>query len=100
MGDAVKPTLSALMGLVGLVLIIACVNVANLMVARAERSHRETAISLALGATRLRVWRQGLLESLAIGTVGLILGLAVAILMRDLLLQLVPDGQKLDISMD
>jgi predicted permease len=100
MGDTVKPTLSALMGLVGLVLLIACVNVANLMVARAERSHRETAISVALGATRLRVWTQGLLESLVIGTVGLVLGLVVAILMRGLLLQLVPDRQELDISMD
>jgi predicted permease len=100
MGDRVKPTLSALMGLVGLVLLIACVNVANLMVARAERSHRETAISLALGATRLRVWTQGLLESLAIVTGGLILGLAVAILMRGLLLQLLPDRQELDVSMD
>ncbi len=100
MGDTVKPTLFALMGLVGLVLLIACVNVANLMVARAERSHRDTAISLALGATRLRVWTQGLLESLAIGTVGLILGLVVAILMRGLLLQLVPDRQELDISID
>jgi putative ABC transport system permease protein len=100
MGDAVKPTMAALMGLVGLVLLIACVNVANLMVARAERSHRDTAISLALGATRLRVWTQGLIESLAIGTVGLILGLVVAILMRGLLLQLVPDRQELDVSMD
>ena len=100
MGEMVKPTLSALMGLVGLVLLIACVNVANLMVARAERSHRETAICLALGATRRRVWTQGLLESLAIGTVGLILGLVVAILMRGLLLQLVPDRQELDVSMD
>ena len=81
-------------------LLIAYVNVANLMGARAERSHRETAISLALGATRLRVWTQGLLESLVIGTVGLILGLVVAILMRGLLLQLVPDRQELDISMD
>ena len=88
------------MGLVGLVLLIACVNVANLMVARAERSHRETAISLALGATRLRVWTQALLESLVIGTAGVILGLVVAILMRGLLLQLVPDRQELDVSMD
>jgi predicted permease len=100
MGGAVKPTLSALMVLVGLVLIIACVNVANLMVARAERSHRETAICLALGATRLRIWTQGLLESLAIGTVGLLLGLLVATLMRGLLLQLVPDRHELDVSMD
>jgi predicted permease len=100
MGDTVRPTLFALMGLVGLVLLIAGVNVANLMVARVERSHRETAISLALGATRLRVWTLGLLESLVIATSGLILGLVVANLMRNLLLQLVPDRQELDVSMD
>jgi len=100
MGDKVRPTLFALMGLVALVLLIACVNVANLMVARAERSHRETAISLALGATRLRIWTQSLLESLVIGSVGVILGLLVALLMRGLLLQLVPDRQELDVTMD
>jgi predicted permease len=70
------------------------------MVARAERSHRETAISMALGASRLRLWRQSLLESLVIGAVGVTLGLVVAILMRGLLLQLVPARQELDITMD
>jgi predicted permease len=100
MGDTVKPTLFALMGLVALVLMIACVNVANLMVARAERSHRDTAIAMAFGATRRRVWTQGLLESLIIGAAGVILGFIVAILMRGLLLQLVPDRQELDVSMD
>jgi predicted permease len=100
MGDTVKPTLFALMGLVALVLTIACVNVANLMVARAERSHRETAIAMALGATGRRVWTQGLLESLIVAAGGVILGFMVAILMRGLLLQLVPDRQELDVSMD
>jgi putative ABC transport system permease protein len=100
MGDTVKPTLFALMGLVALVLLIACVNVANLMVARAERSHRETAIAMALGATHRRVWTQSLLESLVIAGAGVILGFMVAILMRGLLLQLLPDRQKLDVAMD
>jgi predicted permease len=100
MGNTVKPTLFALIGLVALVLMIACVNVANLMVARAERSHRETAIAMALGATHRRVWAQGLLESLIVGAGGVILGFVVAILMRGLLLQLVPDRQELDVSMD
>src|SRR5262245_47278618 len=95
MGDTLKPTLSALMGLVGLVLLMACVNVANLMAARAERSTRDTAIAMALGATRWRVWRQTLLESLIIGAARLILGFLVAVLMRGLLLQLVPDRQEL-----
>ncbi len=100
MGDTVRPTLFALMGLVALVLLMACVNVSNLMVARAERLHRETAISMALGATRLRLWRQSLLESLVIGAVGVTLGLVVAILMRGLLIQLVPARQELDVTMD
>lgn len=100
MGDTVRPTLFALMGLVLLVLLIACVNAANLMVARAERSHRETAISLALGATRLRLWTQSLLESLVIGAVGVTLGFVVAVWMRGLLLQLVPASQDLDVAMD
>ena len=100
MGDSVTPTLSALMGLVALVMLIACVNVANLMLARAERSQRETAISMALGASRLRVWTQGLLESLVIGAAAVVLGLVVASAMKGLLLQLVPDRQELDVSMD
>jgi predicted permease len=100
MGDTVKPTLLALMGLVGLVLLIACVNVANLMVARAERSYRQTAISMALGATQLRLWRQNLIESAVIGSVGVMLGLVVAVWMRALLLRLVPVREELDVAMD
>jgi predicted permease len=100
MGDTVKPTLLTLMGLVGLVLLIACVNVANLMVARAERSYRETAISMALGATRLRLWKQSLIESAVIGSAGVMLGLLVAVWMRALLLRLVPARQEIDIAMD
>ena len=100
MGKSVIPALSALMGLVALVLLIACVNVANLMLARAERSQRQTAIALALGASRTRVWMQGLLESLAIGVAAVALGLAIAIVMRSLLLQILPDRHELDVSID
>jgi predicted permease len=100
LGNNVRPTLFALMGLVGLVLLIACVNVANLMVARAERWHRETAICVALGATRLRVWLQSLIESLMIGAVGVTLGLVLAVWMRGLLVQLMPGSQELDVAMD
>jgi predicted permease len=96
----VKPTLFALMGLVGVVLLIACVNVANLMVARAERQHRQIAISIALGATRARFWRQSAIDSLVIGAGGVGLGLVLAVWMRDLLLQLVPGRQELDVTMD
>jgi predicted permease len=100
MGDTVKPTMFALIALVGLVLLVACVNVTNLMVARAERSHRDTAISIALGATRLRLWAQSLLDSLLIAAAGVILGLLVAVVMRGILLRLVPDGQELSVSID
>ena len=51
LGDTVEPTLAGLMCLVGLILLIACANVASLVVARAERSQRETVIARALGAT-------------------------------------------------
>jgi predicted permease len=95
-----KPTLFALMGLVCLVLLIACVNVANLMVARAERAHRQIAIAIALGATRLRFWRQSLIESAIIGAGGVGLGLVLAVWMRALLLHLLPARQEFDISMD
>ena len=98
--DNVKPTLFALMGLVSVVLLIACVNVANLMVARAERLHRQVAISIALGATRARFWCQSAIDSLVIGAGGVGLGLAIAVWMRGLLLQLVPGRQELDVTMD
>jgi predicted permease len=55
---------------------------------------------MALGATHRRVWAQGLLESLIVGAGGVILWFVVAIVMRGLLLQLVPDRQELDVSMD
>jgi predicted permease len=100
MGNTVKPTLYSLMGLVALVFLIACTNVASLMVARAERVHRETAICLALGATRARLWSGHFLETLIVGAIGLCLGLALATSLSGLLAQLLPSGQDLRITVD
>jgi predicted permease len=89
-----------LMGLVALVWLIASVNVAGLMVARAERYHRDTAINLALGASSARLWQQQLVESALLGIIGVTLGLALATWMRTLLVQLVPASQQLDLALN
>jgi len=96
-GDIRKPLL-ILMGAVGVVLLIACANVAGLALARDAERRKEIAVRLALGATRMRLLRQFLIESLLLAAMGGAAGLAIGLVLTRALLTLFPnDVANLDI---
>jgi predicted permease len=94
-----QTALVVLMCMVGLVLVIACFNVANLLIARAVARRKEIAVRLAMGAARGQLLRQLLTESLVLSLTGGILGVALAILATRALLSFLPsDGVSLALS--
>jgi len=95
----VRPALFILLGAVGLVLLVACANVGNLLLARAGARAQEAAVRSALGATQTRILRQALAETLLIALVAATVGIALAVAgVRALVAIAPPDVPRLELA--
>jgi ABC-type lipoprotein release transport system permease subunit len=90
-GGNLRKPLTMLLIAVGMVLLIACANIAGLQMARASARERDLAIRVALGAQRVRLLRQALVESIVLTVAGVALGFVVAMATAPLLLRYLPD---------
>lgn len=86
----IKQPLYILMGIAGLVLLIACTNVANLLIVRGASRQREIAVRMALGASRMRIVRQFLIENLMLFLLSGVIGLLVAAWSYSILVTMIP----------
>ena len=95
--DSVRQTLLVLFGAVGFLLLLACVNVANLLIARGAARHKEVAIRLALGARRADVVAMVVRQGLSLALVGCAIGLMLAAGVNRLLAAFLFGVQQIDV---